>query len=254
MISYRRKDSVAYAGRIHDRLTTEFGSDNVYFDIDSIPLGVDFRQVIDQMVARCDVVLVVMGPQWLTIRDKGKRRLDMEGDYVRLEVQAALRRGIPVIPVLVAGAKMPNENQLPDVLAELAYRNATEVRHDPDFHSDVDRLISGLRSRPSPQGKPPKSKSQASKSSTTTTTRKSGGAVKRSPRTPSQVFVANTKEAIASGEPTDAEGFKKRGIERQKLKDYSGAISDFEASLQLKYDPEVESLQAGAAVAMNFRA
>jgi hypothetical protein len=106
-------------------------------------LGVDFRQHIDRMVADCDVVLVVIGRRWVdAVDEQGHRRLEQTGDFVRLEVEAALRREIPVVPVLVDGATIPQPAQLPKSLTDLAYRNGTQVRHDPDFHPDIDRLLS----------------------------------------------------------------------------------------------------------------
>jgi hypothetical protein len=144
-ISYRRSDSIDIAGRIFDHLAGELGSENVFFDIDRIPFGVDFRQHIERVVSSCDVVLVVIGQGWADASDDhGRRRLDEPDDLVRLEVEAALQRDIPVVPVLVDGAAVPAPDKLPVSLAELTYRNATQVRHDPDFHADVDRLVRGL--------------------------------------------------------------------------------------------------------------
>jgi tricorn protease-like protein len=161
-ISYRREDSVGMAGRIRDRLVGQFGPDNVFFDIDTIPLGVDFRQHIDRMVAECDVVLVVIGRRWVDAVDaQGQRRLDQRGDFVRLEVEAALRREIPVIPLLVDGATIPEPHQLPAAIAELAYRNGTQVRHDPDFHPDVDRLVRRLGPVASPPAGPDTARGRA---------------------------------------------------------------------------------------------
>jgi hypothetical protein len=162
-LSYRREDSIGIAGRLRDRLAGHFGADNVFFDVDTIPLGVDFRHHIDRMVAECDVVLVVIGRHWVdALDDHGQRRLDQAGDFVRLEVETALHRDIPVIPLLVDGANIPQPSQLPASLADLAYRNGTPVRHDPDFHPDVDRLLRRLvpapsspaRSQPSGTAKP----------------------------------------------------------------------------------------------------
>lgn len=146
-ISYRREDSIGIAGRIRDRLATAFGATHVFFDIDAIPLGVDFRQYIRRMVADCDVLLVIIGRRWVdVVNDNGRRRLEVPTDFVRLEVEAALQREIPVVPVLVDGAAIPNADKLPESLAELAFRNGTQVRYDPDFHADVDRLIRHLTS------------------------------------------------------------------------------------------------------------
>ena len=99
------------------------------------------------MVGNCDVVLAVMGDRWLTADDPDrKRRLDDPKDFVRIELEAALERKIPVIPVLVREAQMPKEKELPAALAALAYRNGIAVRTDPDFHHDMDRLIAGVES------------------------------------------------------------------------------------------------------------
>jgi len=148
-LSYRREDSISIAGRIRDRLANQFGADHVFFDIDAIPFGVDFRDHIDRMMTECDVVLVVIGRRWVDAVDEhGQRRLDQAGDFVRLEIEAALRREIPVVPLLVDGATIPQPNQLPESLTDLAYRNGTQVRYDPDFHTDIDRLL--LRLTPAP--------------------------------------------------------------------------------------------------------
>ncbi len=153
-ISYRRADSIGVAGRMRDRLVHDLTAEDVFFDIDSIPLGVDFRDHIDRSVSECDVVLVVIGRRWIDITDElGRRRLDDPDDFVRLEVEAALRREIPVIPVLVDGASMPTAGELPETITALAFRNGMPVRVDPDFHPDMNRLIGRLaprRARPTP--------------------------------------------------------------------------------------------------------
>ena len=101
-ISYRRDDSADVAGRIDDRLAAHFGRENVFKDVDSIPPGVDFRKHLHAAVSGCDLALVVIGRDWLDARDEeGNRRLDDEADFVRIEIEAALGRGIPVVPALV---------------------------------------------------------------------------------------------------------------------------------------------------------
>src|SRR5436309_13635421 len=132
-ISYRREDSGYAVLAIYDRLSSHFGREAVFMDIDTIPFGVDFRKHLDEAVGQCDILLAVIGESWLEVRFKdgpkqGQRRLDDPADFVRLEIQAALARDIPVIPVLVGSAAMPAEQQLPEGLRDLAYRNAADVR------------------------------------------------------------------------------------------------------------------------------
>jgi tetratricopeptide (TPR) repeat protein len=146
-ISYRRSDSEAYAGRLYDRLVAEFGKDQVFKDVDSIPVGADFRAHLQAVIGECRALLAIVGTHWIDARDeRNVRRLENGDDFVRIELEMALARGIPVIPVLVSGATMPSEAQLPASLAALAYRQATQVRPDPDFHRDVDRLLASLPS------------------------------------------------------------------------------------------------------------
>ena len=106
-INYRRDDSIGMAGRLHDRLSQTFGRDKVFLDVDHIPAGADFVAYLDSQVAECNVVLVVIGPNWLNAKDEsGERRLDNPEDFVTIEIVAALARDIRVIPVLVDGARM----------------------------------------------------------------------------------------------------------------------------------------------------
>ena len=144
-ISYRRSDSADIAGRIYDRLIGRFGKNPVFKDVDSIPLGFDFKEYLDKKVGECDVLLAIIGDQWLDASDaSGKNRLKDPTDFVRIEMESALQRGIPVIPLLVRGAEMPSEETLPFSLRKLVYRNGIPIRSDPDFHRDMDRLISAL--------------------------------------------------------------------------------------------------------------
>lgn len=145
-ISYRREDAEGQAGRLFDDLTQHFGSSAVFMDVAGIEPGRDFRRVIDEKVASCGVLLALIGKDWLTAADKdGKRRLDDPLDFVRLEAASALKRDIPVIPVLVQDAAMPNAAQLPADLADLAYRNGVELTH-ARWDSDVQVLIKALGS------------------------------------------------------------------------------------------------------------
>src|SRR5208282_758577 len=144
-ISYRRDDSADVTGRIYEHLTRHFGPASVFKDVENIPLGVDFREHLTRAVSGCDAVLVIIGRCWLDARDDGgQRRLDDARDYVRIEVEVALKRGVPVIPVLVQGVSMPKETTLPPSIKPLTLRNGTPVRPDPDFHHDMDRLAEGL--------------------------------------------------------------------------------------------------------------
>jgi len=145
-ISYRRDDAAYVTGHINDLLRKEFGSESVFTDVDNIALGVDFRMVLDKSVSQCQVLLAVIGDKWLTVRNKdGKPRLHDPADFVRIEIESALRRDIPVIPLLVSGATMPLAEDLPDSLKDLAFRNGTQIRPAPDFGGDVNRLIRNLK-------------------------------------------------------------------------------------------------------------
>ena len=144
-ISYRRRDSSDATGRIYDRLVSHFSRECVFKDVDSIPLGVDFRKHLADSVGRCQIVLTVIGPNWLADDSAGtKAGLADPRDFVRLENEAAFQRNIPVIPVLVQGAAMPQAEQLPPSLESLAYHNGIPIRADPDFHPDMARLIKGI--------------------------------------------------------------------------------------------------------------
>jgi hypothetical protein len=144
-ISYRRDDSADIAGRIYDRLIQRFSKDIVFKDVDSIPLGIDFRQHLESALSQCRILLAIMGDEWRGGQGvDGKRRIDDPRDHVRLELEVALGRNIPVIPILVRNASIPAEEELPPSLKSLAYRNGIQVRPDPDFHGDMDRLIKGI--------------------------------------------------------------------------------------------------------------
>src|SRR5262249_51988775 len=144
-ISYRRDESAGHAGRVHDRLEREFGRDLLFMDVDAVPLGVNFVKVLSEEVAKCDVLLAVIGPNWLNARDEdGNRRLDNPHAFVRIEIGAALQRNIPVIPILLDGTKVPKANQLPKELEELSLRNGLDIRH-ASFHNDIDKLVRSLK-------------------------------------------------------------------------------------------------------------
>jgi hypothetical protein len=143
-ISYRREDSAASAGRLFDILSTEFGPENTFMDVDDIKGGDDFVSVIDRNLDVSDALLAVIGTQWLSVTEQsGGRRLDNPHDFVRVEIAKALERGIRVIPVLVGGASLPRPDDLPANLQPLCQRQAVEIR-DTNFHADVKGLTDVL--------------------------------------------------------------------------------------------------------------
>jgi hypothetical protein len=143
-ISYRRQDEPNFAGRLYDRLVARFGRTNVFMDVDTIELGLDFAEVIDQSLSRCRIMVVVIGKDWLKVTDEeGESRLSNPDDYVRMEIEKALKSRTRVIPVLVEGAAVPKSSQLPESLASLSRRNGIAMAH-ASFGSDADRLIDTL--------------------------------------------------------------------------------------------------------------
>ncbi len=145
-ISYRRDDAADVAGRIGDHLVQRFGRDRVFMDVDSIGFGADFRHQISHALAESGVLLAIIGDEWLS------PRLSDPDDYVAVEIGAALSRGTPVVPVLVGGARMPAPGDLPPALADLAYRNAAEVRSGRDFAYHVARLADSVAALVDDQG------------------------------------------------------------------------------------------------------
>jgi len=144
-INYRREDSNATAGRLHDRLAQSFGRKNLFMDVDHLPAGVDFVNHLNSQVATCDVFLAIIGRNWLNVtNEKGDCRLRDPDDFVAIEIAAALARDIRVIPVLVDGARMPKVSELPDSLKPLARRHAIELRHT-HFGRDGEALIEKIR-------------------------------------------------------------------------------------------------------------
>jgi TRAP-type mannitol/chloroaromatic compound transport system substrate-binding protein len=144
VISYRRSDSAAMAGRIFDRLHAHYGDQSMFMDIDNIPFGTDFRRFIKDTIGQSDVLVAVVGPRWLGPRDAGGPRIHDATDPVRLEIEGALQGGLPIIPVLVDGAQMPGDEELPDNLKDFAFINAAPVDIGRDFRAHVDRLIRGI--------------------------------------------------------------------------------------------------------------
>ncbi len=144
-ISYRRSDTMGWAGHLFADLCNHFGSDRVFMDIrGGIPRGADFEKTLDNALSRCEALLVLMGPEWLTCtRSDGSRRLDEAGDWVRNEAAAALQRDVLVVPVLFGGAPIPTEADLPDDLRPLCKRQVAEIS-DSRWNYDVGELIAEL--------------------------------------------------------------------------------------------------------------
>jgi TonB family protein len=165
-VSYRRSDSQGEAGRLFDDLVKHFGEDTVFMDVSAIEAGRDFRKAIEEGVTKCGVLLVMIGPEWLDAKNEhGGQRLQDPSDFVRIETVSALKRDIPVVPVLVRGAKMPSPEQLPEELRELGYRNCIELTHarwKSDIHLLVEALRRSLPVTPSPGTNVPSSKASVS--------------------------------------------------------------------------------------------
>ena len=150
-ISYRRDDTSGYAGRLYDQISQHVGADHVFMDVADIGPGSDFVEVIEKQVGTCDALIALIGTNWLTVKDDQNRpRIGNSGDFVSIEILAALKRNVEVIPVLVGGAKMPLQPELPASLQPLARRQAVAIS-DTHFARDVEDLIGALekgKSRP----------------------------------------------------------------------------------------------------------
>ena len=137
-MSYRRSDDANFTGRMHDKLISVFGESNVFRDIDSIPAGSNFADVIRRRLEQVDVVVALIGPSW-------SGRLETPTDFVRMEIVHALVTKKPVVPVLIEETTLPDRATLPEELRSLLEINAVRVRRDPDFHRDAARVIAGVR-------------------------------------------------------------------------------------------------------------
>ena len=143
-LCYRREDAQGFAGRVYDSLVGKYGHERVFRDIDSIPAGVRFPIWIESRVTQCSVMIVLIGAAWLSVKDDtGQRRLDSPKDWVRQEIEAALRRDIPIIPVRVDGAPIPSQGELPASIADLAEYESAEVS-DRRWAYDMGQLIQAI--------------------------------------------------------------------------------------------------------------
>jgi len=143
-ISYRRDDAAGYARAVYAELAREFGAERVFIDVDDIAAGQTFDTVIRREVGASQVLLVLIGKRWLGQRDGAPARIHDAGDFVRLEVATGLARGMRVIPLLLDGASMPSEAQLPEALRPLAHRNALQL-DNARFAADTAQLVAALR-------------------------------------------------------------------------------------------------------------
>jgi WD40 repeat protein len=156
-ISYRRADSEAMTGRIFDRLISHYGKDAIFRDIDDIPPGIDFRVHINETLRKTHILLAIVGPGWLGASSGGLERIQEESDPVRVEVETALRRRTPLIPVLIGNTRMPSSDELPPSLKDFSFRNAVRVDTGQDFDYHMDRLIRSMDGMLSQTSKSPSS-------------------------------------------------------------------------------------------------
>ncbi len=143
VLSYRHGDSPGTIGWMYEKLSTRYGEDSVFRDVDNIQPSMDFRKVIGHTLRRADLVLVIIGPKWRGPVD-GKLRIDEINDWVRIEVETALQLDIPIIPVLIEGADMPKVEEVPDSLKDLTYKHAVRVEPGKDFQAHVNRLFDAM--------------------------------------------------------------------------------------------------------------
>ncbi|MDQ6622994.1 MAG: toll/interleukin-1 receptor domain-containing protein, partial [Verrucomicrobiota bacterium] len=243
-ISYRRHDSGYAAASLRDTLRDRFGHESVFFDLDNIPFGVDFREYIGNAVGQCHVLLVLIGDDWTKATDReGKRRLDDPADYVRIEIESALKRDIPVIPVLVEEALMPAAEDLPESIRPLVYRNAAELRAGRDMDSQRERLMDGLESifaakSPAPKEEPAIHEKAAEPEPPRARARR------RSPRTAEVKTPAAVPPAIAERAAFEAEVRKAfEGVNDSHLF-FSGAVAPEKAAAALKtYAPGIAATE-----------
>jgi hypothetical protein len=148
-ISYRRLDTGQIAGRVYDRLLREVPQEEIFFDVDTIPIGADFKEHISNAVNSSAVLLVLVGEKWLM--PSWKRSLWRLGskqkeDFVQLEIEAALDLGVPIVPLLVDSGAMPHVEDLPNSIVEFVLLNAATLRSGRDFHKDMDRVVERIGS------------------------------------------------------------------------------------------------------------
>lgn len=144
VLSYRRSDSAGVAGRLFDHLEGRFGRGSVFMDIDSIPFGINFRAHVENAVQNCKVVIVIVGRKWMGKRFWFRSRIFDSDDPVRIEIETALRKHVPIIPVLLKGADMPKSSDLPSALKEFCDLNGPPLDPEIDFRQHAERIISSV--------------------------------------------------------------------------------------------------------------
>jgi hypothetical protein len=144
-ISYRREDAESALSSVIPELRKAFGAENITLDILSIPAGENVPEYISRAICSSDVVLVLIGERWLDASQDGVRRLDDPSDFVRMEIETAQNSKIQIVPVLLGGARMPKEHELPQAINQLAVRNGVQVRWGRDFERDIEELITSLK-------------------------------------------------------------------------------------------------------------
>jgi hypothetical protein len=140
-MSYRRRDTQQIAGRIVERLSERFGVYSIFFDIDSIPVGDDYREHINESMRQCHVLLALIGENWLENSPLGQPRIMNTRDPVRIEIESAFENRVPVIPVVIGRANMPEDHDLPSSFENFSYLNAARIDPARDFTIHMDRLI-----------------------------------------------------------------------------------------------------------------
>jgi hypothetical protein len=141
-LCYRRRDAGGYARAICDQLIRRFEGDRVFLDVQTIEGGQPWDETIKRAVAASDVLVVLIGPDWLIDRE-GVRRLDEQNDPVRREIMTALDRDVPIVPVLLQGAVMPEESALPEHIQMLTRKQAIDVT-DSDWDRSMERVIAAV--------------------------------------------------------------------------------------------------------------
>lgn len=147
-ISYRRNDCPYAATSVYKSLSQSFGRSCIFKDVDNIPLGENFKEYIHKIITNCEVMLVLIGQKWLSAyNDDGVRRLDEHSDMVRIEIESAIERKIPIIPVLFDGVPVPKPEELPSSISSLAFYQGISIRPGSDFDMDLNRLKNSIAFR-----------------------------------------------------------------------------------------------------------